>query len=62
MNDSYDNRPTGVTRHTATATDCVFTNIIMENIEISAAILKTYISDHFRIIFTTKSKIDADIS
>ena len=41
------NKPTPVTRHTATATDRVFTNTIMDNIEIKTAIMKTDISDHF---------------
>ena len=56
------NKPTRVTRHTVTAIDHVFTNTIMDNIEIKAAIVKTYITDHFPIIFATKSKIDADNS
>ena len=56
------NRPTRVTRHTVTAIDHVFTNTIMDNIEIKAAVVKTYIADHFPIIFATKSKIDADNS
>ena len=48
------NKPILVTRHTATTTGCVFTNIIMGNIEINAAIMKTYISNHFPTIFITK--------
>ena len=56
------NKPTRVTRHTATAIDHVFTNTIMGNIEIKAAIVKTDISDHFPIIFATKNKIDAEIT
>ena len=54
------NKPTRVTRHTATAIDHVFTNTIMGNIEIKTAIVKTDISDHFLIIFATKNKIDAE--
>ena len=56
------NKPTRVTRHTATATDHVFTNTIMGSIEIKAAIVKTDILDHFPIIFATKNKIDAEIT
>ena len=56
------NKPTPVTRHTATATDRVFTNTIMDNIEIKTAIVKTDISDHFFIIFATKRKIDTEIT
>ena len=55
------NKPTRVTRHTATAIDHVFTNTIMGNIEIKTAIVKTDISDHFPIIFATKNEIDAEI-
>ena len=36
------NKPTRVTRHTATAIDHVFTNTIMGNIESKTAIVKTY--------------------
>ena len=56
------NKPTRVTRHTATAIDHVFTNAIMDNIEIKTSIVKTDISDHFPIIFATKNKIDAEIT
>ena len=56
------NKPTRVTRHTATAIDHVFTNTIMGNIEIKAAIVKTDILDHFPIIFSGKNKIDAEIT
>ena len=55
------NKPTCVTRHTATVTDHVFTNTIKDNIEIKTAILKTDISNYFPIIFATKNKIDAEI-
>ena len=55
-------KPTRLTRHTVTATDHVFTNTIMGNIEIKAAIVKTDILDHFPIIFATKNKIDAEIT
>ena len=36
------NKPTRVTRYTATAIDHAFTNTIMDNIEINTAIVKTY--------------------
>ena len=55
------NKPTRVTRHTATVIDHIFTNIIIDNIEIKTAIVKTDISDHFPIIFATKSKTGAEI-
>ena len=48
------NKPTRVTRNTATAIDHVFTNIIMDNIEIKTAIVKTDILNHFPVIFATK--------
>ena len=53
------NKPTRVTTYTATAFDHIFTNTIMDNIEIKTPIVKIYISDHFPIIFATKNKIDA---
>ena len=56
------NKPTCVTRHTATAIDHVFTNTIMGNIEIETAIAKTSTSDHFCIIFATEIKTDAEIT
>ena len=49
------NKPTRVTRYTATAIDHVFTNATLDNIQI----VKTDISDHFPNIFATKNKIDA---
>ena len=55
-------KPTGVTRHTATATDHVFTNSIIDNIEMNTVIVKTDISDNFPIIFATKNKRDAEIT
>ena len=55
-------KPTSVTRHTATGINHLFTNTIMNNIEIKTAIVKTDISDHFLIIFVTKRKIDAKFS
>ena len=56
------NKPTCVTRHTATAIDHVFINTIMGKIEIMTAVVITDISDHFRIILATKNKIDAEIT
>ena len=44
-----------------TAVDHVFTNTIMDNIEIKTAIVKTDISDHFAIISATKNIIDVKI-
>ena len=54
------NKPTRVTRHTATAIDHVFRNTIMGNTKSETAIVKIYILDHFPIIFATKNKIDAE--
>ena len=57
------NKPTSVTRHTATAIDhrhhgqYRMDNTIMNNIEIKTS----DISNHFTIIVTTKNKIDAEI-
>ena len=51
------NKPTRVIRHTTTAVDHVFTNTVMDNIEIKTSIVKTSISDHFLIISGTKSKV-----
>ena len=56
------NKPTRVTRHSATAIDHVFTYTIMDNIEIKTAIAKTDILDHFPVIFVSKQKIDAEIT
>ena len=47
------NKPTRVTR--ATVIDHVFTNTIMENIEIKIAAVKTDISNHFPIILLQKT-------
>ena len=55
------NKPTRVTRHTATEIDRVFTNTITDNIKIRTAIMETDIYDHFPIIFATQNKIDAKI-
>ena len=49
------NKPRRVTRRTATAVNHVFANAIMENREIKTTIVKTYISDHFLIVFATKN-------
>ena len=56
------NKPTRVTRHTTAAIDHVFTNTIMDNIDIKTAIVKTDISDHSPITFATKNKIDIEIT
>ena len=56
------NKPTHVTWHTATVIDHVFPNTIMDNIKSKTAIVNTYISDRFPIIFATKNKIDLENS
>ena len=55
------NKPTCVIRHTAAGIDHVFTNTIMDNIEIKTAIVKIDFSHHFTIIFATKNKTDTKI-
>ena len=57
---SVINKPTSVTRYTATATDHVFRNTIMDNIELKTAVVMTDISDHVPVIFATKNKVDAE--
>ena len=47
------NKPTRVTRYTATANDHMFTNSII-NTEIKSAIIKADISDHFPILLLLK--------
>ena len=54
------NKPTRVTRYTATAIDHMFTNSII-NTEIKSAILKADISDLFPILFVAKVKVDVNI-
>ena len=54
------NKPTRVTRYTATAFDHMFTNSII-NTEIKSAIIKADISDHFPIFFIAKVKVDVNI-
>ena len=44
------NKPTRVTKHTATAIDNIITNCII-NSDFKSAIVKTDLSDHFSIIF-----------
>ena len=44
------NKPTRVTRYTATAIDLMFINSIINN-EIKSAITKADISDHFPMLF-----------
>ena len=55
------NKPTRVTRYTATAIDRIFTNSII-NTEIKSAIIKVDISDHFPILFVAKVKVNVDVS
>ena len=54
------NKPTRVTRYTATAIDHIFTNSII-NTEIKSAIIKADISDHFPILFVAKVNVDVSI-
>ena len=54
------NKPTHVTRYTATAIDHMFTNSII-NTEIKSAIIQANISDHFPILFVAKVNIDVNI-
>ena len=54
------NKPTRVTRYTATVIDHMLTNSIIK-IEIKSAIIKADISDHFPILFATKVKPDVNI-
>ena len=44
------NKPTRVTKHTATAIDNIITNCII-NSNIKSAIVKTDLSDHFSVTF-----------
>ena len=53
------NKPTCVTRYTATVIDHIFTNSII-NTEIKSAIIKADISDDFPILFV--AKVNADVS
>ena len=54
------NKPTRVTKDTATCIDHMFTNSII-NTEIKSAILKADISDHFPILVVAKVKVDFNI-
>ena len=54
------NKPTGVTRYTATAIDHIFTISII-NTEIKLAITKTDTSAHFPILFVAKVTVDVRI-
>ena len=54
------NKPTRVTRYTATAIDHMFTNSII-NTEIKSAIIKADIFDYFPIFFVAKVKADINI-
>ena len=51
------NKPTRVTRYTATVIDHIFTNSII-NTKIKSAIIKVDISDHFPILFVAKVKVN----
>ena len=54
------NKPTHVTRYTATAIDHMFTNSTI-NTEIKSAIIKAEISDHFPILFVAKVNVAINI-
>ena len=54
------NKPTRVTRYTATVIDHIFTNSVT-NTEIKSAIIKADISDHFPIPFVAKINLDVSI-
>ena len=45
------NKPTRVTRNTATAIDYIITNTVISGIQHRFGILKTDISDHFPTVF-----------
>ena len=45
------NKPTRVTRNTATAIDHIVTNTVISGIQRRSGIIKTDISDHFPIVF-----------
>ena len=45
------NRPTRITRNTATAIDQIITNTVISDIKHRSGIIKTDISDHFPIVF-----------
>ena len=49
------NRPTRVTRNTATAIDHIITNTVISGIQHRSGIIKTDISDHFPIAFALKT-------
>ena len=51
------NKPTRVTRNTATAIDHIITNSVI-NAEFKTGIIKTDISDHFPIFFIVKCVVD----
>ena len=51
------NKPTRVTRNTITAIDHIMTNSVI-NAEFKTGIIKTNISDHFRIFFIFKCVVD----
>ena len=52
------NKPTRVTRNTATATDHIITNSVI-NAEFKTGIIKTDISDHFPIFFIVKCFVNS---
>ena len=54
------NKPTHVTKYTATAIDHMVTNSVI-NPEVKVAFLKTDISDHFPILVVSKVRVDVNI-
>ena len=55
------NKPTRVTRYTATSINHMFKNSII-NTEIKSAIIKADISDHFPILFVAEVNVDVKVS
>ena len=49
------NKPTCVTRNTATAIDLIITNTVISGIQHRSGIIKTDISDHFPIVFAVNT-------
>ena len=55
------NKPTRVTRNTATAIDHIITNTVISGIQHRSGIIKTDISDNFPIVKKVSQKIRHDI-
>ena len=50
------NTPTRVTSHSANAIDHIITDGVTGHDDFKSAIIKTYLSDHFPIVFAIKTK------